>query len=175
MARNMKMELHTFSLILYQSKKCGHGIHVLFMMYDVYWYCQMKKKRNLTICFYKSTLHFLTGIHHRRMGHQSKKCGHGIHVLFMMYDVYWYCQMKKKRIIMKILKKEWFMVGKPQCFFYTFYLVYIWHCRIKLLPLFSLFISLFIFLVVYVFVCFVDDVIVYHHCLNFLFIILHKL
>ena len=45
MARNMKMELHTFSLILYQSKKCGHRIHVLFMMYDVYWYCQMKKKR----------------------------------------------------------------------------------------------------------------------------------
>jgi hypothetical protein len=25
----------------------------------------------------------------------------------MMYDVYWYCQMKKKRMIMKILKKEW--------------------------------------------------------------------
>ena len=45
MARNMKMELHTFSPILYQSKKCGHRIHVLFMMYDVYWYCQMKKKR----------------------------------------------------------------------------------------------------------------------------------
>jgi hypothetical protein len=28
---------------------------------------------------------------------------------FMMYDVYWYCQMKKKRMIMKILKKEWFI------------------------------------------------------------------
>jgi hypothetical protein len=36
MARNMKMELHTFSLILYQSKNCGHRIHVLFMMHDVY-------------------------------------------------------------------------------------------------------------------------------------------
>ena len=46
MARNMKMELLTFSLIiLYQSKNCGHRIHVLFMMYDVYWYCQVKKKR----------------------------------------------------------------------------------------------------------------------------------
>ena len=45
MARNMKIELLTFSLILYQSKNCGHRIHVLFMMYDVYWYCQMKKKR----------------------------------------------------------------------------------------------------------------------------------
>ena len=44
MARNMKMELLTFSLILYQSKNCGHRIHILFMMYDVYWYCQMKKK-----------------------------------------------------------------------------------------------------------------------------------
>ena len=43
MARNMKMELLTLSLILYQSKNCGHRIHVLFMMYDVYWYCQMKK------------------------------------------------------------------------------------------------------------------------------------
>jgi hypothetical protein len=43
----MKMELHTFSLILYQSKNCGHRIHVLFMMYDVYWYCQMKKKRKI--------------------------------------------------------------------------------------------------------------------------------
>ena len=43
MARNMKMELLTFSLILYQWKNCGHRIHVLFMMYDVYWYCQMKK------------------------------------------------------------------------------------------------------------------------------------
>jgi hypothetical protein len=67
MARNMKMELLTFSLILYQSKNCGHRIHVLFMMYDVYWYCQMKKKRK----------------------------------------------------------------GNPRVF-YTFYLVYIWHCRIKL-------------------------------------------
>ena len=27
----------------------------------------------------------------------------------MMYDVYWYCQMKKKRMILKILKKEWFI------------------------------------------------------------------
>jgi hypothetical protein len=36
MARNMKMELLTFSLILYQLKNCGHRIHVLFMMYDVY-------------------------------------------------------------------------------------------------------------------------------------------
>jgi hypothetical protein len=26
-----------------------------------------------------------------------------------MYDVYWYCQVKKKRKIMKILKKEWFI------------------------------------------------------------------
>ena len=43
MARNMKMELLTFSLILYQWKNCGHRIHVLLMMYDVYWYCQMKK------------------------------------------------------------------------------------------------------------------------------------
>ena len=42
-------------------------------------------------------------------GYKSKKCGHRIHVLFMMYDVYWYCQMKKKRMIMKILKKEWFI------------------------------------------------------------------
>jgi hypothetical protein len=33
MARNMKMELLTFSLILYQSKNCGHRILVLFMMY----------------------------------------------------------------------------------------------------------------------------------------------
>jgi hypothetical protein len=41
MARNMKMELLTFSLILYQSKNCGHRIHILFMMYDVYWYCQI--------------------------------------------------------------------------------------------------------------------------------------
>jgi hypothetical protein len=43
MVRNMKIELLTFSLILYQSKNCGHRIHVFFMMYDVYWYCQMKK------------------------------------------------------------------------------------------------------------------------------------
>jgi hypothetical protein len=43
MARNMKLELLTFSLILYQSKNWGHGLHVLFMMYDVYGYCQMKK------------------------------------------------------------------------------------------------------------------------------------
>jgi hypothetical protein len=27
--------------ILYQSKNCGHRIHVLFMMYDVYWYCHV--------------------------------------------------------------------------------------------------------------------------------------
>ena len=47
MARNMKMELLTSSLILFESKNCGHRIHVLFMMYDVYWYCQMKKKRTI--------------------------------------------------------------------------------------------------------------------------------
>jgi hypothetical protein len=35
-ARNMKMELLTFYLILYQSKNCGHRTHELFMMYDVY-------------------------------------------------------------------------------------------------------------------------------------------
>ena len=45
MVRNMKMELPTFYLILYQSKKCGHRIHVLFMMYDVYWYCDIVKWR----------------------------------------------------------------------------------------------------------------------------------
>ena len=43
MTRNMQIELLTFSLILYQLKNCEHRIHVLFMMYDVYWYCQMKK------------------------------------------------------------------------------------------------------------------------------------
>ena len=31
------------AFFLYQSKNCGHRIHVLFMMYDVYCYCQMKK------------------------------------------------------------------------------------------------------------------------------------
>jgi hypothetical protein len=41
--------------------------------------------------------------------YQSKNCGHRIHVLFLMYDVYWYCQKKKKRMIMKFLKKEWFI------------------------------------------------------------------
>ena len=34
-------------LILYQSKNCGYRIHILFMMYDVYWYCQMKKNERL--------------------------------------------------------------------------------------------------------------------------------
>ena len=43
-----------------------------------------------------------------------ENCGHRIHVLFMMYDVYWYCQMEKNEwlqkfekgmIYMKILKK----------------------------------------------------------------------
>ena len=36
MARNMEIELLTFSLILYQSKNCGHRIHVLFMMCHIY-------------------------------------------------------------------------------------------------------------------------------------------
>jgi hypothetical protein len=36
MARNMEIELLTFSLILYQSKNCGHRIHVLFMMCHTY-------------------------------------------------------------------------------------------------------------------------------------------
>ena len=38
-----KCKKHGGLPILYQSKNCGHRIHVLFMMYDVYWYCQMKK------------------------------------------------------------------------------------------------------------------------------------
>jgi hypothetical protein len=61
MARNMKMELHTFSLILYQSKKCGHRIHVLFMMYDVYWYCQMQNAKHLTL-------------NHQTTGPKNKSC-----------------------------------------------------------------------------------------------------
>jgi hypothetical protein len=44
-----------------------------------------------------------------RLIQYKRECGHRIHVLFMMYDIYWYCQMKKKRMIMKILKKEWFI------------------------------------------------------------------
>ena len=43
MARNMNIELLPFSPILYQSRNCGDRIHVLIMMYDVYWYCQMEK------------------------------------------------------------------------------------------------------------------------------------
>ena len=35
MARSMKVGLLAFSLVLYQSKDCGHGVHVLFMMCDV--------------------------------------------------------------------------------------------------------------------------------------------
>ena len=40
---------------------------------------------------------------------RSKNCGHRIHVLFMMYDVYWYCQMKKNEWLWKFWKKEWFI------------------------------------------------------------------
>ena len=39
----MELIQYLSSLILYQSKNCGHRIHVIFMMDDVYWYCQMKK------------------------------------------------------------------------------------------------------------------------------------
>jgi hypothetical protein len=42
MARNMKMELHTFSPILYQSKKCGHRIHVLPFYLVYIWHCRIK-------------------------------------------------------------------------------------------------------------------------------------
>ena len=38
--------------------------------------------------------------------YQSKNCGYRIHVLFMMYDVYWYCQMKKKEWLWKIWKRN---------------------------------------------------------------------
>ena len=33
-------------------------------------------------------------------------CGHRIHVLFMMYDVYWYCQMKKNEWLWKFWKRN---------------------------------------------------------------------
>jgi hypothetical protein len=63
----------------------------------------------------------LRDLTHRRMGHEyengvayllsytvsvEKKCGHRIHVLFMMCDVYWYCQMKKKRMITRNLAEN---------------------------------------------------------------------
>ena len=35
-----------------------------------------------------------------------ENCGHRIHVLFMMYDVYWYCQMKKKERLWKFWKRK---------------------------------------------------------------------
>ena len=38
--------------------------------------------------------------------YQSKNCGYRIHVLFMMYDVYWYCQMKKKEWLWKFWKRN---------------------------------------------------------------------
>ena len=37
---------------------------------------------------------------------RSKNCGHRIHVLFMMYDVYWYCQMKKNEWLWKFWKRN---------------------------------------------------------------------
>ena len=37
---------------------------------------------------------------------ESKNCGHRIHVLFMMYDVYWYCQMKKNERLWKFWKRN---------------------------------------------------------------------
>ena len=44
-----------FSSFDNQSKNCGHRIHVLFMMYDVYWYCQMKKNDWLWKCWKKGS------------------------------------------------------------------------------------------------------------------------
>jgi hypothetical protein len=153
---------------IFDSKNCGHRIHVLFMMHDVYWYCQMKKKRMIMNILKKEwfiwkfggkgeycyvlliNLYYIhdppfffwhaileTALTHMRsekvrtiltivmdfvssspfsllppffqnfyINHSlfkifdSKNCGHRIHVLFMMHDVYWYCQMKKKRMIM---------------------------------------------------------------------------
>jgi hypothetical protein len=41
-AENSEMELLTFSLILYQSKNCGHRIHVLFMYLQ--WKTQMRSE-----------------------------------------------------------------------------------------------------------------------------------
>jgi hypothetical protein len=37
---------------------------------------------------------------------KPKNCGHRIHVLFMMYDVYWYCQMKKNEWLWKFWKRN---------------------------------------------------------------------
>ena len=33
-------------------------------------------------------------------------CGHRIHVLFMIYAVYWYCQMKKNELLWKFWKRN---------------------------------------------------------------------
>jgi hypothetical protein len=109
MARNMKMELLTFSLILYQSKNCGHRIHVLFMMYAG------TQKVMLNVQYVPWTRPILSvwlispsGSWCYQLPCSKQKWQMSLIVmLFMMYDVYWYCQMKKKRMIMKILKKEW--------------------------------------------------------------------
>ena len=68
----------------------------------------------ITLCRWTATARLSMPLNDRGISdylilYQSKNCGHRIHVLFMMYDVYWYCQMKKKRMIMNILKKEWFI------------------------------------------------------------------
>jgi hypothetical protein len=44
----------------------------------------------------------------------------------------WYSTREKVSNSIFIFRAISLTVGKPPCFFYTFYLVYIWHCRIKL-------------------------------------------
>ena len=76
MVQNMNMELLTFSLILYQSKKCGHRIHVLFMMYGVYWYRQMKKNEWLWKFWKRNDLY---ENFEKRGGSREKGGGNEIH------------------------------------------------------------------------------------------------
>jgi hypothetical protein len=122
----------------YQSKNCGYRIHVLFMMYDVYWYCQMKKKEWLWKCWKRNDLYEnfeKGGVVEKRGQEETKSMPHAhtyrggqfywrkpeypeittelpqvtdklYHIIWYtspwawvelttLYDVYWYCQMKK--------------------------------------------------------------------------------
>jgi hypothetical protein len=83
MARNMKMELHTFSLILYQSKKCGMWI-LACCFYQLSCECEKIVKKlwkisDLSLKYISKSSLFSTinqemffRVNHRHMGHEFR-------------------------------------------------------------------------------------------------------
>jgi hypothetical protein len=86
---------------------CHVSTHVLKYIYTWLWatiWISQSKRHYVLL-----TLYIESSIDELAICTMSTPAIPGIHILFMMYDVYWYCQMKKNEWLWKFWKRnDWY-------------------------------------------------------------------